>query len=95
MYFSLTIRTVSPMRRHIGDDEDNDLFTDLTEQQEKILDYVESCIDGGLPPTRAEIARHMGFKSPNGAQEHLEMLQKKGRIQILPGISRGIKLAPL
>lgn len=81
-----------PMRRHIGDDEDDDLYTDLTEQQEKVLDYVETCIEGGLPPTRAEIAKHFGFRSPNAAQESLELLQKKGRIQIMAGISRGIRL---
>ena len=76
------------MQRHIGGDE----YTDLTEQQEKVLDYVEKCIEDGLPPTRDEISEHFGFKSRNAAQEHLILLEKKGRIRLMRGISRGIKL---
>jgi repressor LexA len=49
-------------------------------------------IDTGMPPTRAEIARELGFKSANAAEEHLKALAKKGVIEILPGTSRGIKL---
>lgn len=76
--------------RHLGGDE----YTDLTERQEQILDYVERCIENGLPPTRAEIAAHFGIR-PNAAQEHLERLQAKGRLTLMPGISRGIKLLRL
>jgi repressor LexA len=45
-----------------------------------------------MPPTRAEIARELGFKSPNAAEEHLRALQRKGVIELVPGASRGIQL---
>ncbi len=45
-----------------------------------------------MPPTRAEIARTLGFKSPNAAEEHLRALQRKGVIDLIPGASRGIQL---
>lgn len=46
----------------------------------------------GMPPTRAEIAQKLGFKSANAAEEHLKALAKKGVIEIMPGTSRGIRL---
>jgi repressor LexA len=46
----------------------------------------------GMPPTRAEIARQLGFKSSNAAEEHLRALQKKGVLELVPGTSRGIQL---
>jgi repressor LexA len=46
----------------------------------------------GMPPTRAEIARELGFKSANAAEEHLRALQRKGVLELLPGASRGIQL---
>ena len=46
----------------------------------------------GYPPTRAEIARALGFRSPNAAEEHLRALARKGAIEMIPGTSRGIKL---
>jgi len=65
----------------------------LTERQEQILDYIRDYLaDTGFPPTRAEIAQEMGFKSPNAAEEHLRALARKGAIEILPGTSRGIRL---
>lgn len=76
------------MNRHLGDND----YTDLTERQEQVLDFIESRIVDGLPPTRAEIARHFKFKSVNAADEHVKQLERKGRIELLPGISRGIKL---
>jgi repressor LexA len=48
--------------------------------------------DTGMPPTRAEIARQLGFKSANAAEEHLRALQRKGVLELLPGASRGIQL---
>ncbi len=48
--------------------------------------------DFGMPPTRAEIARELGFKSANAAEEHLRALQKKGVLELVPGASRGIQL---
>ena len=65
----------------------------LTQRQEQVLALVKSTmIETGMPPTRAEIARELGFKSANAAEEHLKALARKGVIDILPGTSRGIRL---
>ncbi|MDG6882686.1 LexA repressor [Phocoenobacter uteri] len=65
----------------------------LTQRQQQIFDFVKSQIEEtGMPPTRVEIAREIGFKSPNAAEEHLKALARKGYIEILSGTSRGIKL---
>ena len=65
----------------------------LTPRQEEVLQLIKSTmLETGMPPTRAEIARQLGFKSANAAEEHLKALAKKGVIEILPGTSRGIKL---
>lgn len=65
----------------------------LTSRQEQILDYIRDYLqDTGFPPTRSEIAKEMGFKSPNAAEEHLRALARKGAIEMLPGTSRGIRL---
>lgn len=65
----------------------------LTPRQQEILDLIKQSIsDTGMPPTRAEIARQLGFKSPNAAEEHVKALARKGVIEILSGTSRGIKL---
>jgi len=65
----------------------------LTARQEEVLQLIKNTmIDTGMPPTRAEIARELGFKSANAAEEHLKALARKGVIEILPGTSRGIKL---
>ena len=65
----------------------------LTERQQQVLDIVRQHIDEtGYPPTRADIARELGFKSANAAEEHLKALARKGAIEIIPGASRGIRL---
>jgi repressor LexA len=65
----------------------------LTDRQSEILDYIKRHIaDTGFPPTRADIAKELGFKSPNAAQEHLKALAKKGAIEITPDASRGIRI---
>ncbi len=65
----------------------------LTPRQTEVLELIKSAMrETGMPPTRAEIARELGFKSANAAEEHLKALAKKGVINILPGTSRGIKL---
>ena len=65
----------------------------LTTRQEQILNYIRDYLqETGFPPTRSEIAREMGFKSPNAAEEHLRALARKGAIEMLPGTSRGIRL---
>jgi repressor LexA len=65
----------------------------LTARQEQILNLIREAIDNtGFPPTRAEIAQELGFRSANAAEEHLQALARKGAIEISPGTSRGIRL---
>ena len=65
----------------------------LTDRQQQILDLVQSAIERtGAPPTRAEIAHELGFKSANAAEEHLQALARKGVIELVGGTSRGIRL---
>lgn len=65
----------------------------LTARQAQILDLIkENIVSTGMPPTRAEIAKRLGFRSANAAEDHLKALAKKGHIEILPGTSRGIRL---
>ncbi len=65
----------------------------LTERQQQIFDLVRHTIEStGAPPTRAEIARELGFKSANAAEEHLQALARKGVIELVGGTSRGIRL---
>jgi repressor LexA len=68
-------------------------MTQLTPRQSQILQMIQDFIaDSGMPPTRAEIARELGFKSANAAEEHLRALQRKGVLELVPGASRGIQL---
>jgi len=68
----------------------------LTPRQAEILDMIRHYIvDTGYPPTRADIAQELGFKSPNAAEEHLKALARKGAIEIIPGTSRGIRIPKL
>jgi repressor LexA len=65
----------------------------LTTRQRQVLELVKNHIqETGMPPTRVEIARELGFKSANAAEEHLKALARKGVIEMLPGTSRGIRL---
>ncbi len=65
----------------------------LTQRQQQVLDIVRQHIDEtGLPPTRADIAQKLGFKSANAAEEHLKALARKGAIEMIAGASRGIRL---
>ncbi|MFC1237605.1 transcriptional repressor LexA [Vibrio sp. DW001] len=65
----------------------------LTPRQQQVLDLIRDKIeDSGMPPTRAEIARELGFRSANAAEEHLKALAKKQAIEIIPGASRGIRV---
>ncbi len=64
----------------------------LTTKQTQVLDWIrEYSRDTGFPPTRAEIATALGFRSPNAAEDHLKALARKGVIELLPGASRGIR----
>ncbi|MDB5785521.1 transcriptional repressor LexA, partial [Caballeronia mineralivorans] len=65
----------------------------LTARQQQILDLIQGAIARtGAPPTRAEIATELGFKSANAAEEHLQALARKGVIELVSGTSRGIRL---
>ena len=65
----------------------------LTRRQAEVLDVIRSHIaDSGYPPTRADIAAELGFRSANAAEEHLKALARKGAIEVIPGTSRGIRL---
>ena len=66
---------------------------ELTQQQSRILKLIRKAMERtGLPPTRAEIAHAMEFRSPNAAEEHLRALERKGAIEIVKGSARGIRL---
>jgi repressor LexA len=65
----------------------------LTARQQQILELIQKTIaETGAPPTRAEIAQVLGFKSANAAEEHLQALARKGAIDLVSGTSRGIRL---
>jgi len=65
----------------------------LTPRQAQILELIREFVAAtGFPPTRAEIARQLGFRSANAAEEHLRALARKGAIELTPGSSRGIRL---
>jgi repressor LexA len=66
---------------------------ELTPRQRQILSLIQKAITTtGMPPTRAEIAKRLNFRSVNAAEEHLRALERKGAIELLPGTSRGIRL---
>ncbi|TGG95896.1 transcriptional repressor LexA [Natronospirillum operosum] len=68
-------------------------MTKLTARQQQVLDFIRLYMSQNhMPPTRAEIARELGFRSPNAAEEHLKALARKGAIEMIPGASRGIRL---
>jgi repressor LexA len=68
-------------------------MSDLTPRQTEVLRLIQRAItETGMPPTRAEIAAELGFKSANAAEEHLRALARKGVIALMPGTSRGIQL---
>jgi repressor LexA len=65
----------------------------LTPRQAQVLELIRRHIeDTGYPPTRADIAQRLGFRSPNAAEEHLKALARKGATEMIPGTSRGIRL---
>lgn len=65
----------------------------LTSRQQNVYDFIVKTMNElGYPPTRAEIARALGFRSPNAAEEHLRALERKGVIRVIRGTSRGIRL---
>ncbi|PRB82186.1 transcriptional repressor LexA [Pseudomonas sp. MYb185] len=65
----------------------------LTARQQQVLSFIrEYMSSNGYPPTRVDIARELGFRSPNAAEDHLKALARKGAIEMIPGASRGIRL---
>lgn len=72
----------------------NHNMQELTVRQRQVLHVIQRSIaESGMPPTRAEIAQQLGFRSANAAEEHLRALQRKGCVQLLSGASRGIQLS--
>ena len=68
----------------------------LTKRQQEVFNLIKNKIDEtGFPPTRAEIAKELGFKSANAAEEHIKALSKKGVIELVSGVSRGIKITEI
>jgi repressor LexA len=66
---------------------------ELTPRQKQVLELVRTALEEtGMPPTRAEIAAALGFRSANAAEEHLRALERKGAIEMVRGVSRGIRL---
>jgi repressor LexA len=70
-----------------------DIMSKLTARQQEILQLIRDFInETGMPPTRAEIADYLGFRSANAAEDHLKALARKGVIELMSGASRGIRL---
>lgn len=69
------------------------IMNNLTPRQSQVLEIVKQHIERtGYPPTRAEIAKMLGFRSANAAEEHVKALARKGALEVAPGTSRGIRL---
>src|SRR5215471_13386856 len=67
--------------------------THLTPRQQQILGWIRGHIEAtGMPPTRAEIAKGLGFSTASSAEDHLQALAKKGALELTPGASRGLRL---
>src|SRR3954454_2622155 len=67
--------------------------TPLTARQQQILDWIRRHLERtGMPPTRAEIAAGLGFRTASSAEDHLRALARKGALELLPGASRGLRL---
>ena len=65
----------------------------LTDRQEDVLDKIREHIERtGLPPSRSELARSLGFAHASAVKHHLHALEKKGWIEVKPGVYRGIYL---
>ncbi len=65
----------------------------ITAKQQQILDFITTCLQtNGAPPTRTELCLHFGFRSPTAADDHLKALSRKGLIELIPSVSRGIRV---
>ena len=71
----------------------NNSTKSLTKKQEEVLEFIKDCIEyQGMPPTLDEIRRQLNVSSINGIRDHLRALERKGAIELLSGVSRGIRL---
>ena len=88
-----SLRTIHVLCINVHMYESTPRTGELTARQQDVLDFIRDCITAdGLPPTRAEIARALGFKSPNAAEQHVKALVDKGALEWVPGASRGLRL---
>jgi repressor LexA len=70
-----------------------ELVAPLTARQQQILDWIRRHLEStGMPPTRAEIAAGLGFRTASSAEDHLRALARKGALELMPGASRGLRL---
>ena len=68
----------------------------LTARQQQILDWIRRHLETtGMPPTRAEIAAGLGFRTASSAEDHLRALARKGALELTPGASRGMRLTDM
>lgn len=68
-------------------------MNDITERQAQVLKFIEQFVAArGYPPTRTEIAKRFGFRSANASQDHITALERKGYLQVAPGLSRGLRV---
>jgi repressor LexA len=86
-------RPFAHLRQAVADES---TMAALTARQRQILDWIRGYIEAnGMPPTRAEIAKGLGFSTASSAEDHLQALARKGALEILPGASRGLRLKDL
>jgi SOS-response transcriptional repressor LexA len=72
------------------------MVTELTPAQSRVLDFIRSHMaSNGYPPTQAEIANTMNYRSPNAVRDHLFAIQRKGFIELMPHTARGIRLTSM
>jgi len=65
----------------------------LSARQQQILQQIARFMaQQGRPPTRADLARALGLRNRQGIDQHLRALERKGYLQLEPGIARGIRL---
>jgi repressor LexA len=87
---------MKPSRRPFAAQLDPPEAPALTARQQQILDWIRAYAEAsGMPPTRAEIARGLGFATASSAEDHLQALARKGAIELRPGTARGLKLRDL
>jgi repressor LexA len=70
-----------------------DSLPSLSPRQQQILRLISQfMLRHGLPPTRADLARALRLRNRQGIDQHLRAIERKGYLQLEPGIARGIRL---